>query len=82
MRANGWGRLGLSALVVVAFAFGRYAPIDPFYSGTVAGSGSSIAWALSTTFKTDELAGGTNLTAALFASLATGFFDQSALSAT
>jgi hypothetical protein len=76
MLTHGKGRVGLSCLVVVAFLFGRYIPIEPFYSATLASIGSSIAWALSTTFEDVDLAGGTNLAAALFAALATGFFDQ------
>jgi len=82
MLTNVSGRVGLSLLVVLAFAFGRYDPVDPFYSGTLASIGSSIAWALSTTFESVKLTGGTNLAAALFAALATGFFDQVALAAT
>jgi hypothetical protein len=82
MLTHNWGRIGLSALVVLAFGLGRYDPVDPFDSGTLAGICSGIAWALSTTFESVQLTGGTNLAAALFAALATGFFDQVASLAT
>jgi len=42
--------------------------------GVLASFASAVAWALSTTFKSDELAAGSNIMAAAFAAMSTGFF--------
>lgn len=77
MSTNNWGRLGIVSLVIAAFFLGDTFPFDPSLYAVIAALASSVAWALSATFDEAEVAAGPNLTAALLAALATGFYTQS-----
>jgi hypothetical protein len=76
MQHDNWDRLGLILLVGVAFFIGDKFRFDPAFSLAVSSTGSSLAWALSTTFHDEETCGVTNLAAALLAATATGFYWQ------
>jgi hypothetical protein len=70
-------RLVYVFLVLVTFVIGNVFPYGgAVLDGTIAAVGSSVAWALSATFKRTEVAAGPNLAAALLAAMATGFYTQ------
>jgi hypothetical protein len=79
---NAW-RCVLTFLLAVCFLIGSFnipGIFVPFPNyernlfGVLSSVMSGVAWALSTTFKSDQLTAGSNIIAAAFAAMSTGFF--------